>query len=116
MSITNAWYRFIKTGGQKWLVFDGKLILKRDDILESFSEKFRTQIPWVANNLGYETEKGGIRNAIIDILRMWYFDNPRLEDKIRQSKASNNSKKLKLYYQAAVKMTTIEPCDLAEYR
>ena len=38
----NTWYRFMKTDGQKWVVFDGNLIPKRYLILESFSTKFKT--------------------------------------------------------------------------
>ena len=116
MPTINAWYRFIETGGQKWVVFDGKLIPKQDEILESCSEKFRTQPSWGVSGLGNEMDKGGIRKAITDILKMWDFDSSNfhliLKDKVRQSKVSFNLKKLKRYYQVAVRMATIEPCGI----
>ena len=67
-----------------------------------------------------ETNKGGVRNAITDIIKMWDLDSSNfflsLEDKLRQSKASFNSKKLKLHFQAAVRIVTTEPCDITGYR
>ena len=39
-----------------------------------------------------------------------------LKDKLRQSEASYNSNKLKLYYQVAVRMTKIEPRDFTDHR
>ena len=52
--------------------------------------------------------------------KMWDLDSSNfhlsLENKLRQSKASFNSKKLKLYFQSAMRMTTTEPCDITGYR
>ena len=51
---------------------------------------------------------------------MWDLDSSNfhlsLVDKLRQSNASYNNKKLKLHYQAAMRMVTIKPRDLTGYR
>ena len=39
--ITATWYRFIETRGQKLAESDSKKIHKRDEIIGSFSNKFR---------------------------------------------------------------------------
>ena len=41
----NTWYRFMEIEGQKWAVFDGNLIPKRNSIFDSFSTKFKDQSP-----------------------------------------------------------------------
>jgi len=70
MLIIPTWYRFFERGGKKWVAFDGKLIPKRDVILESFSAQFRTQIPWETKDIGNKTEKGGVCNTVRDALKM----------------------------------------------
>ena len=97
----NTWCRFMETDDQKWEVFDGNLILKRDLILDSFSTKFKNQSPWGAEEME-QTGKGGVNEAITEILNFWKIDSLDfhliLEDKLRQSKTSYNSKKIKLHY------------------
>ena len=43
---TNTWYHVQEIKGQKWVVLDGKLIPKRNAILDSFSNRFKNQSPW----------------------------------------------------------------------
>ena len=90
LTITTC-HRFIETRCQKRVLVDGKQFLKRDEILGSFSTKFRTQASWGAKDIGSETE------TITDILRKWDLDNPKfhlsLKNKLRQSKKSYNSKR-----------------------
>ena len=68
------------------MAFEGKLIPKRDEILETFSEKFRTQALLGMSNLRIETDKGIIRKAVMNILKIWDFDSSNfhlsLEDKL----------------------------------
>ena len=96
LTITTC-HRFIETRCQKRVLVDGKQFLKRDEILGSFSTKFRTQASWGAKDIGSETEGGGVSNAITDILKKWDLDNPKfhliLKNKLRQSKKSYNSKR-----------------------
>ena len=112
----NTWYRFMEINSQKWVVFDGKLIPKIDAIPESFSTKFKTQSPWGVEEIEQETGKGGVRYAITETLQFWNFDNLNfhlnLEDKVRQSKTSYNSNKLKLHYQTVIRIATSWPSDL----
>jgi len=77
MPSVTTWYCFIETRGQKWAVFDGKYILRRDAILRSFSVKFRTQPPCKAKDKGNVTERKGVRNAITNILKsgIWIVRN-----------------------------------------
>ena len=63
----NTWYRFMEIEGQKWAVFDGYLIPKRNPILDSFSTKFKNQSPWGAEEME-QTGKGGVNDAITEIL------------------------------------------------
>ena len=116
----NTWYRFMDTDGQKWVVFDGNLILKRDAILDSFFTKFKTQSPWRVDGMDQEKRKGGVRYAITEILQFWDLDSLNfhfnLEDKLRQSKISYNSKKLKIHYQTAIRMATTAHSDIPDYR
>ena len=67
-----------------------------------------------------ETGKGGVRYAITEILQFWNLDSLNfhfiLEDKLRQSKISYNSKKLNLYYQKTIRMATTAPSDLPGFR
>ena len=80
------------------MVFDGKLIAKRDSIL--FFTEFKTQSPWGAEEME-QTGKGGDNEAITDILHFWKMDSLDfhliLEHKLRQSNTSYNSKKLNLH-------------------
>ena len=66
-----------------------------------------------------ETETGGVRYAITETLQFWNFDNLNfhlnLEDKVRQSKTSYNSNKLKLHYQTVIRIVTTSPSDLPGY-
>ena len=116
---TNTWYRFVETEGQKLVAFDGSLIHKRNENLESFSIKFKNQSPWGSEEIGQEKGKGGVRYAIKETLQFWDLDSSNfhlnLEDKLRQSKTSYNCKKLKLHYQTAIKMATTAPIDLTGY-
>ena len=92
----------METDGQKWVVNDTNLIPKRDSILKSFSTRFKTQSPWGVDEMEQETGKGGLRYAITEILQFWNLDSLNfhfiLEDKLRKSKISYNSKNLNLYY------------------
>ena len=67
-----------------------------------------------------QTGKGGVNDAITDNLNFWKLDSLNfhllLEGKLRQSKTSYQSKKLKLHYQKATKMVTKAPRDLPGYR
>ena len=78
--------RFMKTDGQKWVVFDGNLIPKRYLILESLSTKIKTQSPWEADEME-QTGKGGVKDAITEILYFWNLGSLNfhfiLEDKSR---------------------------------
>ena len=66
-----------------------------------------------------EEREGGVRNAITEILQFWNLDslnfNFNLEGKLRQSKTSYNSKKLKLHYQMAIRMATTVSSNLPGY-
>ena len=83
----NTWYRFMKTEGQKWMVFDGNMIPKRDSILKSFSTKSKTQPPWGVDEMEQEIGKGGVRYAITVIIQFWNLDSLNfhftLENKLR---------------------------------
>ena len=46
MPNTTTWYRFIETRCQKWVVFDGKQVPKRDTVLGLCYAKLKTQEPW----------------------------------------------------------------------
>ena len=116
---SNTWYRFMETDGQKRAVFDGNLIPKRDSILDSFSTKFKNQSPWGAEDME-QTGKGGVNDAVMEILNFWKLDSLDfhliLEDKLRQSKTSYQSKKLKLHYQKTIRMATTALSDLPSYK
>ena len=83
----NTWYRFMETDDQKWEVFDGNLILKRDLILDSFSTKFKNQSHWGAEEME-QSGKGGVNEAITEILNFSKIDSLDfhliLEDQLRQ--------------------------------
>ena len=52
----------------KRVVFDRKVIPKKDAILESLSTKFKTQSLWGVEDMGQEKVKGGVRYAIEETL------------------------------------------------
>ena len=66
-----------------------------------------------------QTGKGGVNDAITEILNFLKLDSSDfyliLEDKLRQSKTSYQSKKLKLHYQKAIRMATTALRDLPGY-
>ena len=116
---TNAWYRFQEKEGQKWVVLDGKLIPKRTAILDSFSNKFTNQSPWNEEELK-QTGKGGVTDAITETLNSWKMNSVDfhlpLADKLAQSKASYQTKKLKLHYQKAMKMANTALTEIPGYK
>ena len=66
-----------------------------------------------------QTGKGGVNDAITEVLNFWKLDSSDfyliLEDKLRQSKTSYQSKKLKLYYQKVIRMATTALRDVPGY-
>ena len=101
------------------MIFEGNLIPKRNAILDSFSNKFKNQSPWDEEELE-QTGKGGVNDAIMETLNFWKLDSGDfhllLADKLRQSKTSYQTKKLKLHYQKATRMATTAPTELPGYR
>ena len=99
---------------------EDNLIPKRDEILESFSAKFRAQELLGAGGMGQEKGREGVRYAIEETLNFWDLDSLNfylnLEDKLRQSKNSYNSKRLKLHYQTILRIAMTAPRDLTGYR
>ena len=119
MKIRAPWYSFNAIKDKVWLEIDGRIITKRDTILAQLSKKIKNLPRWKKQGFT-EDANGKLGKAFKEIMTYWNLDHLNfylyLEDILRGTVESYNTRLFKPLYKATAKIAATSPSILPECR